>query len=367
MSTGGTPGPGYAVTPVDTEGVVGQTGAASTGTANRASTSDTSGYTAGTRTEPAPPAVTPVDTSGTNSANKNFVPTSTAISGTFGTLQPGAGGTPLANPVYRAPSGPVQGSTKDTTRTDVEAAYGSNVASTVNQTGTTDVTMIGSDVTIGASVPAAPAKPTAVGGSRSVTVSWVAVANPANDPVRDYVIFNSRGGTARAPKGATSMVITNLDPGQTYTFQVAARNRAGLGVLSPASDPVRAYNPDEPDVNKPAGLDPANVVNPIYYPDGSIKGGTGGTNNAPALGAVTPGAAASKTVTVNWTAPTVGGAPTSYVIKASDGSSFTATAGATSKACVFAAAGASVTFTVQAINAIGPGAVSAPSAAVTVP
>jgi len=72
---------------------------------------------------------------------------------------------------------------------------------------------------------------------------------------------------------------------QGYQFRVAAGNRAGLGPFSGWSDYVVPLNPNVvkgliPGV--PGGpplasntLDPANVVNPVYRPDGTIKPGTG--------------------------------------------------------------------------------------------
>lgn len=374
--TGGTPGPGYSVTPVDTSGVVGDPDGADVGagksTQYKAGNADTSNAGSGSRAvEPGSPETTPVDTSGTDSENPagDHHPVSTAMSGTRSTLNPGGGaGIAEANPAYRAPSGPVAASSKDTTLTDIQPGSGPNVVpSSHNMTETQDIYRIGETGTTTGPLPVAPAKPTVATGPRVVTVTWAAVANPAGDPVLEYVIESDRGGRWVAPKNATSKRVDWTDPSLTYKFRVAARNKGGIGPFSPFSDPVRAYNPGSGDVLEPDGLDPANVVNGVYLPDGTVKGGTGGTNNAPVLGAVTPGAAASKTVTVNWTAPTVGDAPTSYVVKASTGQEFTSAAGTTSKACVFAAAGASVTFTVQAVNAKGSGAVSAPSAPVTVP
>jgi len=55
------------------------------------------------------------------------------------------------------------------------------------------------------------------------------------------------------------------------------------------------------------------------------------------------------------------------VVTASDGTKATAAGNATSADVVFAASGASVSFTVQAINTKGSGEVSPASAVVTVP
>lgn len=374
--TGGTPGPGYAATQPDTSNVVGDPDGADVGTskptASRASNSDTSAPYGGSRaSEPGSPASTQPDTSGTNSANQpsNFHPVSTAMSGTPDTLNPGVVGAGHANPAYRAPSGVVPGTTRDTTLTDVQpGGSATNPVPSSHTVTNVETANIGAAGTTTGAAPAAPGSaPTVLAGPRFVQVTWAAVANPSGDPVREYVIENDRGGRFFAGANATTKRVEFLDPSQPYRFRVAARNKGGIGPFSAWSTAVRPYNPDATDVLKPGGLTADNIANPIYKPDGSFVPGTGGTNNAPALGAITPGAADSKTVTVNWTAPTVGAAPTSYVIKASDGTQTTAAAGATSKAVVFEEAGASVTFTVQAINAKGAGVVSNPSAAVTVP
>jgi hypothetical protein len=72
---------------------------------------------------------------------------------------------------------------------------------------------------------------------------------------------------------------------QGYRFRVAAGNRAGLGPFSGWSDYVIPLNPNVvkgliPGV--PGGpplisnsLDPANTVNPVYRPDGTVRAGTG--------------------------------------------------------------------------------------------
>lgn len=370
--TGGTPGPGYDAQQRDTTQVSGNAGAAPSGTQNRASVVDTANTGGGSRTtEPGSPAAGALpDTSGTNSTNVTFNPVSTAMSGTPSTLNPGGGaGVAEANPAYRAPSNPVAASNRDTTRTS-EQPGGSSTnpvpsSQNISNTETANIGAAGSGTGV---APVAPASaPTVATGPRYITVTWVAVADPATDPVREYVIESDRGGRWFAGRNVLTKRIDYTDPSQVYKFRVAARNRGGIGPFSALSAAIRAFNPDQADVLKPAGYSPDAVTAGVVNPDGTFKAGTGGTNNAPVLGAITPGAAASKTVTVNWTAPTVGDVPTSYVIKASNGTSTTSAAGTTSKAVVFAAAGASVTFTVQAINAKGSGVTSAASGAVTVP
>ncbi len=79
------------------------------------------------------------------------------------------------------------------------------------------------------------------------------------------------------------------------------------------------------------------------------------------------------TATVKWTAPTTGGAPTSYTVTpykagvAQTPKTITGTPPATETTISGLTAGASYTFTVQAADATGSGAVSAPSSAITIP
>lgn len=276
----GTPGPGYVAQEKDTEAVTGNTGAAATGTQNRASNVDTSNTGGGSRkVEPKSPAVTEPDTSGTNSSNSaRFTPTSTAMHGTVNTLNSGSGyGVPEVNQPYRAPGKTPAASNKDTTRTDVQPGGSKTnpVPSSQNigpNISSYDIGAAGSGHGV---QPGKPAKPTVATGPRFVTVTWVKVADPTGDKVQDYVIENDRTGTTYAGANETSHKITYLDPSQTYKFRVAARNRGGLSAFSPWSDPVRPYNPDAPDVLAPGGLTAANKVNPIYGPDGSVKAGTG--------------------------------------------------------------------------------------------
>lgn len=68
---------------------------------------------------------------------------------------------------------------------------------------------------------------------------------------------------------------------QGYTFRVAAGNRAGLGPYSAASAAVVPLNYNAPQPGHEGStqtitaLDPANTINPVYKPDGTIKSGTG--------------------------------------------------------------------------------------------
>lgn len=369
--------PEYTAGQRDTTGVVGDLGQ-STVTSQNVSNTDTEGPMGGHRAvEPTPPPVTFFDTTYTNGSNTpdNFHPVATPVT-LLDTTMPSVGGTPASNPAYRAPSPVSPAGFYDTTRTDKQP--GGSTTNPLPSSMTVvnaDMTQVGSPAYGGpaapGALPAAPAAPVATDASRGVLVTWTKVADPAGDPIRQYIVMGSDGGTTIAGANATSVTVQDITPDVSYTFRVAAVNRAGNGPYSPASGIAQAYNPDAPDKNLPAGLAAANTVNPIYRPDGTFKAGTGGTNTAPTMGASTPGAAASKQVTANWSAPTSGRAPTSYTVKAYlNGAlvqTLTAAAGATSELVTFAASGGEATFTVQAVNALGAGVVSSPSAQVAVP
>lgn len=69
---------------------------------------------------------------------------------------------------------------------------------------------------------------------------------------------------------------------QGYQFRVAAGNRLGLGPFSSWSSYVVPLNYNEPQPGHEGSitvgtgsLDPANTINPIYRPDGTVKAGTG--------------------------------------------------------------------------------------------
>ncbi len=69
---------------------------------------------------------------------------------------------------------------------------------------------------------------------------------------------------------------------QGYQFRVAAGNRLGLGPFSAWSSYVVPLNYNEPQPGHEGSitvgtgsLDPANTINPIYRPDGTVKSGTG--------------------------------------------------------------------------------------------
>ena len=205
-----------------------------------------------------------------------------------------------------------------------------------------------SDKTVPVVMPGAPIIGTATTSPGSATVSWTAppsgwlaitgysvrVVNPANAQV---------GALRPAAAGATSLTITGLVAGTTYTFQASALNMFGAGPLSAESNPVTA---------EPAPVTPAATA-----------------PGAPAVGSATAGNA---TATLSWTAPASdgGSAITGYAIIAVDtAGNPAASAIATPTATTATVTGLTNTHSyrlqVLAYNAAGTGALSAPSNTVT--
>lgn len=370
--------PDAPVVEVDTEGAV--TGDGPAGTAGSVTEVDTSGSSGaghlGSYAANPSPSVTEIDTAGANGGT-GTVTDHSAVS-LLNTEAPGTGGIPEANPAYRAPSGPVAASTKDTTLTDKQP--GGSATDNVNtpdasgiMTSSPDTYSIGAAGSgTGTTAPVAPTGVTAVTDNHGVTVSWSAVADPSGDEVLGYEVYSVEDqGVVYAGRAATSVFVNWLDESRSYTFQVAARNKKGLGPRSTASSPaVRPYNGLAPDANNPnvGLLDPLNRVNPVYNPDGSFKAGTGGTNSPPRTVTAVAGSASSKQITVNWLAPTYGATPTGYHVVCSDGTTYDVGAGVLTKVITFGASGgAAKTFQVNAINANGSGQQSAPTTGVVSP
>ena len=196
-----------------------------------------------------------------------------------------------------------------------------------------------------ASPPTAPAAPvgvTATAGNQSATVTWTAPAN-GGDPITSYTITPYAGSTAQTPTvitgspPAASATITGLTNGTAYTFTVSATNSVGTGPASAASSQV---TPEPPTV--------------------------------PAAPAGVTAAAGNQSATVSWTAPSNGGSPiTLYTVTpylngvAQTTTQVAGTPPATTATVTGLTNGDSYTFTVTATNAVGTGAASAPSAAVT--
>ncbi|MCU1356444.1 MAG: fibronectin type protein [Acidimicrobiales bacterium] len=193
-----------------------------------------------------------------------------------------------------------------------------------------------SNAVITGTVPGAPTQvlATATKVSGQITVQWSAA--PANGPavtqhtVTVHCTCAQDGTTATAVGNATSLLMSGLSDGQTYTFTVRATNPFGPG-------------PDS---------DPSNEAAPIGVPDAPTD----------VLAEVT---SSSGTVIVSWTAPPDHGSPVAtYTVFASTGAVLP---NVTDTVTTFSGLddGVPVTFTVQALNDAGPSALSAPSNSVS--
>jgi hypothetical protein len=96
----------------------------------------------------------------------------------------------------------------------------------------------------GAPVVTVPGPPTgvrAVAGRRQATLSWKAPADDGGIPVTNYTVTVSSAGRPLrqiVTRAVTSLAVTGLADGLSYTFRVAAQNAVGLGRPSGPSGAV---------------------------------------------------------------------------------------------------------------------------------
>ena len=201
--------------------------------------------------------------------------------------------------------------------------------------------------------PRAPGIGTAVAGNASATVTWTTPVSDGGSPITGYQVrvlesaSNQQVDSLRpAPANATSLVVSGLTNQTAYRFQVLATNSVGNGPFSTSS----------------------NTVTPT---DTNV-----GTPGPPVIGVPLQGAAGGKLSAVaQWTRPSSdGGSPiTGYRVVALHMSSAATDAvvldsttsrvlGPFVKKYDFSLSSGNYRFQVFAINAGGPGALSAVSA-----
>ena len=101
-------------------------------------------------------------------------------------------------------------------------------------------------------VPGAPTGVVGTSGNGQIALTWTAPSDDGGSAITDYQVsvFDSGGGAATGVSGAanprlvgsatTHYVFTGLTNATAYTFEVAAVNSAGTGVLSALSSPATA-------------------------------------------------------------------------------------------------------------------------------
>jgi hypothetical protein len=191
-----------------------------------------------------------------------------------------------------------------------------------------------------ATVPGAPSSVQGTSRDSAVGLSWTAPDSDGGGSITGYQITPYIGSTAQTPivtsTAATSRVVSALTNGTAYTFTVAAINSAGTG--APSS------------------------------PSGSVTPAAAELPGAPT--AVT-GTASDGAVKLSWNAPSSDGGSsiTGYRITPYIGSTaqtpVVTTDDSTSDKVTGLTDGTAYTFTVAAINSVGTGPDSDPSAAVT--
>jgi hypothetical protein len=141
--------------------------------------------------------------------------------------------------------------------------------------GATWTNIIGGSASI--DVPGAPTSPVATAGNAQATVSFSAPVNIGGSAITGYTVTSSPGNVT-VPGTSTSIVVTGLTNGTSYTFTVMATNAYGNSVASLASASVTPCTvPDSPtSPSAVAGYGQASVSfnSPVYNGGSAITGYT---------------------------------------------------------------------------------------------
>jgi predicted transcriptional regulator len=179
-------------------------------------------------------------------------------------------------------------------------------------------------------VPSQPAKPTAVAGNAQATVSFVPPSD-GGSTITSYTI-NASPGDIKAYGSSSPIVVNGLNIGTAYRFEVSASNAVGTGPYSELSDSVTTFALP----GQPTGVTAVRGV---------------------------------REATVSFVAPTSdGGTPiTGYIVTSSSPGNPVRTAFGTASPITITELenNTAYTFTVSAVNEVGTGPASSPSASVT--
>ena len=188
-----------------------------------------------------------------------------------------------------------------------------------------------------------PWAPTGVQGTpndKSVALTWTAPASDGGSAITGYQVTPYINGVPQTAvptnSTSTSYTVTGLTNGTAYTFTVAAVNAVGTGTQSTASASITPAAPTAPGAPTGVSGSPGNASVTLSWTGPASDGGSPLTNYK--------------------VTPFVNGVAQTAILTGSTSTSYTVT-GLTN--------GTAYTFTVAAVNAIGTGSASAPSAAVT--
>lgn len=95
-------------------------------------------------------------------------------------------------------------------------------------------------------IPGAPTNVKATAGNGQAVVSFTAPTYDGGSPIERYIVTSNPGNVTKEGTG-TTITVTGLTNGTTYTFTVQAVNAVGDGPASAASNEVTPYRPSNDD------------------------------------------------------------------------------------------------------------------------
>ncbi len=125
-------------------------------------------------------------------------------------------------------------------------------------------------------VPVAPTEVTAVAGNGQATITFTAPSDNGGSAITGYRVTSTPDNiVATTMNDSTTVAVTGLTNGTSYTFTVEALNAAGYGAASTASDAVTPTAPpsgsgDNDDDTDTGSTDAGSTVEPVISTDGEI-------------------------------------------------------------------------------------------------